>query len=698
MKSVVKIFSHLLLFLFGANTIHAQEKFFDTFAVDGSMYIGVDYYPEHWPEDRWEYDVQLMKQAGFNIVRLAEFSWAKLEPREGEFDFAWLDRAMALFAKYDIYVILGTPTAVMPVWCARKYPETLAMKADGTRIIWGGRKNNCFSNGTYRLLSERITRAMAEHYKETPNLVGWQTDNEFGGTDCRCDQCRNEFQDWLRQKYGSLDELNRAWGTHFWGLTFFTWGEIPIPDDREGSTWAISNPGASLDWMRFTSRLNVRFQDDQIRILRALCPDKFITHNFMGLYQNMDYYALARNLDIVSWDNYPTFGDAEEIQIPYSASFAADVMRGLKRQNFWIMEQTAGPHGWGAFGRNVRPGELEKICFQQLAHGADAQIWFRWRTCTVGREQYWHGLLGHDGKPLRRYQEAKQTVRDYRKLEKVLAGTTVKSDIAFIYDYDSMWALRIQPGYPGNSYQAAVSRYYNACFRAGVNTDMIPPNADFSSYKIIFAPDLYILPDEVARRLDKFVRNGGILAADCRFGVKDETSSAHARTLPGLLTETLGIRIEEYESLPSKLTYAVAGELGTFSAIQYADWVITDNATALAEYTQPWHMTSFAAVTKNNYGTGQAWYIGTVFDETNFYDRLIARLLAAAHIQTLVVPPVGVEISFREGAGKKLLFIINHTDEHKVVTIPSGKRELLSDSVTDDQIDLDRYGVVVIKL
>ncbi|MFZ0429851.1 MAG: beta-galactosidase, partial [Acidobacteriota bacterium] len=418
------------------------------YAPDGSMYIGVDYYPEHWPRDRWEYDLKLMKEAGFNLVRLAEFSWVLLEPEEGRFDFQWLDDFLALAAKYDIKAVLGTPTAVMPAWVARKYPETLAMKADGTRVVWGGRKNNCFSNGTYRLLSERITRALAEHYRDNPAVVGWQTDNEFGGTDCRCSRCLATFQDWLRDKYTSLDELNRAWGTWFWGLKMQRWDEVPIPDSREG-TWAISNPSASLDWMRFTSWLNVRFQGDQVRILRSVCPNHFITHNFMGLFQDMDYYDLARDLDFVSWDNYPFFSNWEAPGIRYSAAMAADVMRGLKGRNFWIMEQTAGPLGWANFSRNPRPGEIRLISFQQLAHGADAQVWFRWRTCTAGREQYWHGLLGHDGKPLRRYREAAQTASDYRKIQDLVKGTTVLSQVGIVYDYDSLWALRIQPGFQG---------------------------------------------------------------------------------------------------------------------------------------------------------------------------------------------------------------------------------------------------------
>ncbi len=696
----VKSFSMLLILSTSILLLHAQSKSptLKTFTSNSNMYVGVDYYPEHWPQDRWEDDIQLMKKAGFNIVRLAEFSWILLEPQEGHFEFGWLDKVLKLLDKYDMKAILGTPTAVMPAWVARKYPETLAMKPDGTRIIWGGRKNNCFSNGTYRLLSERITRAMAEHFAANPTVIGWQTDNEFGDTDCRCHHCLSEFHDWLRKKYQTIDELNKAWGTHFWGLKVQSWGEITIPDSRSGS-WAISNPSACLDWDRFTSWLNVRFQSDQVKIIREICPDHFITHNFMGLYSGLDYYELANDLDFVSWDNYPFFSNWSKPGIKYDASFAADVMRGLKQQNFWIMEQTAGPFGWDIFSRNPRPGEIRNICFQQIAHGADAQIWFRWRTCTAGREQYWHGLLGHDGKPLRRYQEAKQTASDIKKIEKYVAGTTVKSDVAFIYDYETIWALSYQPGYEGNSLHAAIRRYYNAFFRAGINVDMINPGADFTKYKLVLAPDLFILNDPIAMKLDNYVKKGGVFLTDCRFGVKDENNICHERTLPGLLSDALGIQIEEYESL-SDIEYKLKVDdkfSGSFTASQYADWITSNSAETLAAYDE-WPVTKFAAVTRNNYGNGIGWYIGTVVKENIFYDQLIKSLLNDAGIQPVIQPPKGVEVTIREGNGKKILFIINHTEKKQTINIPKGKIELLSQSKTNDTIELDVLGVAVLEL
>ncbi|MHC4423622.1 MAG: beta-galactosidase [Planctomycetota bacterium] len=687
----------LIAVLLCSNLANAKSKSYQS-AMGKEMYIGADYYPEHWPKERWETDIKLMKQAGFNIVRLAEFSWIWMEPIEGRFEFDWLDEVLELLHRYDIQAIICTPTAVMPAWCARKYPETLAMKKDGTRIVWGGRKNNCFTSGTYRLLSERITRAMAEHFKDNPTVIGWQTDNEFGGTDCQCQTCRAEFQDWLRKKYGTLDELNRAWGNHFWGLIFKAWGEITIPETGT-SFWSHGNPSACLDWKRFTSHLNIQFQADQIKILRKVCPNRFVTHNLMGFHTGINYYDFAKNLDFVTWDNYPVWWNKPDVS--YRAAAAADLMRGFKQKNFMIMEQTAGPCGWGTFSRNTRPGEIRKICYQQLAHGSDGQIWFRWRTCTAGREQYWHGLLGHDGKPLRRYNEAAQVAKEYRKLQKHLTGTTVKSDVAIIYDFDSTWALDFQAGYTGNSFEDAVRRYYDPLLRAGVNVDMVRPCADLSKYKLVLAPDLFILPDKIANNLNEFVHQGGILLTDCRTGVKDENNLCHKRTLPGLLSPMLGIRIEEYSAIGSDIEYKVTGTEsfpGSFTATKYVDWLTAENAQTLAGYDDQWHMKPFAAVTKNSYGQGKGFYVGTVIKEEAFYDQLITQLLKDAGVKALVTPQKGVEVSIRQGKGKKLLFVINHTEEPQTVNVPKGKLELLTNKKTKDTLNLDTFDVAVIKL
>jgi beta-galactosidase len=685
--------------LWGAERPSAAEYLFPQ---DGGVYVGVDYYPEHWPEERWETDLRMMRQAGFNIVRVAEFSWVLFEPKEGRYEFEWLDRWLALADKHGMKVIIGTPTAIMPAWLARKYPEALEMKSTGQRTVWGGRRHNCFSDKDYRRLSEAIAQALAKHYAANPSIVGWQIDNEFGNADCYCDKCRANFQTWLKEKYGDLSELNRAWGTHFWGQRYSDWKEIPIPNSRVGD-WAISNPSASLDWVRFMSHMQVEFCNAQVRILRESCPpSQFITHNFMGLHSSLDYYELASELDFVSWDNYPKLSPA----IPYEASLAADVMRGLKKRNFLIMEQTAGPLGWETFSRNPQPGELRKICYQQLAHGADGQIWFRWRTCTVGREQYWHGLLGHDGKENRRYREAAQVAREYQKLAPYLKGTTPRPQAAIIYDYDSIWALQFQPGYPDAGHAAAIKRYYNALFRAGCGVDIIRPGDDLSGYQLVLVPHLHVLADSVANQLVEYVKGGGVLMADCRTGVKDETNLVYARTLPGPLSPALGIEIDEYESLllgisdKETTTYKIHtdAQLGeTYTAVSYADWIRPAGAEPLARYDQA-HLQSYAAVTRHEFGEGVGWYVGTIVSEPEFYDRLIGRLLNDAKVKPLVQPPAGVEVAVRRSENRRMLFLINHSAEQKSIAAPTAIHLLPIGETVNGKVTLEPFGVAVLEL
>ena len=362
------------------------------------------------------------------------------------------------------------------------------------------------------------------------------------------------------------------------------------------------------------------------------------------------------------------------------------------------MEMSAGPAGWGTFGRNPRPGELRLVALQQVAHGADGLIWFRWRTCTAGREQYWHGLLGHDGRPLRRYREAAQTARDFHKLEKLIEGTTVKADVAILYDYDSLWATRIQPSFHGNDYQAGLRRYQRALVRAGVNVDLVSTADDFGAYRLVIAPQLYVLPDAIARKLDAYVKAGGVLLADLRTGVKDESGLCHERTLPGLLSKCLGIEIEEYDAISNGAPITGWGaDSRVLNAIQYADWIVPKSADKLAGYSD-WHLARFAALTRNAHGKGTGYYLGTVVKESEFYDELIAEVIKTARIRPVVKPPAGVEASVRQGKGRKLLFLMNESEQPQTVSVPAGKLEVLSGRKTKSELTLPRFGVAVIRM
>ncbi len=652
------------------------------------MYIGVDYYPEHWPRERWEEDARLMAEAGFNVVRLAEFAWSRMEPAEGRFEFAWLDEAIETLDRRGIRVVLGTPTASMPPWAAVKYPEVMALRPEGGREPYGHRKYACLSCEAYRMLSERITETMCGHYAGNRAVIGWQTDNEFDAHPCACDSCRRAFQDWLREKYGAIDELNQAWGTVFWSHEFGNFTEVPLP-----LTVKTVNPGMALDHKRFVTFLNAEFQRAQARIMRERCPGHFITHNFQESFTDLDYFEMAKDIDFPAWNSYPIWGKPG---LPYSSAAMADVLRGLKGGNFWTMEQVCGNQGWSYMSRSVRPGEIRRLIFQQVAHGADGFLWFRWRTCPFGWEQNAHGMLSYDGVPRRRYRECAAATRDLRSVEKEIAGTRARADVALLLDYESSWSIRVQPGFienapgwwlePGaaarlNDYREQFMRYYRALLRAGVNVDVVARDGDFSDYRLLISPELVIMPDAAAGAITGFVRNGGTLLTDLRSDLKDERNSCHQRLLPGLLRETLKIRIEEYESLAEDALIAGRRDFpGRFHGHIGCDWVIPEGAQVLAGYAND-YLKGYAALTLATSGRGRAYYVGTIAREEAFYDRLIAHALKTAGIKRSFALPPGVELASRETRDKRLHFFINHNPAARKIKLPAGikARALLGD-------------------
>ena len=665
------------------------------------MYVGVDYYPEHWAEERWRVDIALMREAGFNLVRLAEFTWYRLEPSEGRFETQWLSELVDLFADNDIAVVPGTPTAIVPSWAAQKYPEVMSTGRDGRRTVYGVRKDNCYHSGKFNALSDRIVERMTASLGEHPNVVGWQIDNEFAGPRCYCLHCLAAFRQWLQDRYGTVAALNKAWGLHFWSHDINDWEEIRFPDEA----WSC-NPSQYLDHRRFHSDVNVSYQRRQIEVVRKNSPGRFVTHNFMGFAPELNYFDLSEDLDFVSWDNYPNFGDVRrtirsdgnlDLKPRVRASAAADLMRGTKGRNFWIMEQTAGPTGWGEFGRNVWPGELRNIAYQQVAHGCDGMVWFRWRTCTAGREQYWHGLLGHDGKPGRRYAEARTTALELTGVGSRLVDSDVPAEVAIIFDYDSRWALEAQPAYCNSDYVQSALRYYEGFYRRGINVHFISSRDDLSEYRLVVASHLYILPDETAVRLNEFVKAGGVLLADCRTGVKDDTSLCHARTLPGLLTESLGIAIEEYESLEDSFVYDVQDTHGSqaYTACLYSDWIRCEAAEPLYKYTTP-HVSEFAVLTSNGYGDGEAFYLGTIIKEIAFYDELAATLLQAARLPVPKVVPDGVQVRTRCTDKHLYTFYLNHLNREVAVDLNHG-RDIITDQAVGRTATLSPMGVVIVQ-
>jgi beta-galactosidase len=660
--------------------------------------FGTDYYPEHWPEDRWPEDARLMAEAGFNVVRLAEFAWSRFELDDGQFDFDWLDRAIDLIAAHDIQVVLGTPTASPPPWLMAKQPDIFIVREDGRRATYGNRREYCPNSLPYRDYSRRIVERMAEHYADNTALIGWQIDNEFGDR-CYCPVCTRAFQDWLRRRYATLDELNERWGTVFWSHVYTDWDQIPVPLTTGGSP----NPGLALDFYRFCSDSYVGYQRMQLDILRQACPDHFITHNLMGFkYDKINYYDLARDLDFVSWDNYQrmqwTMGEGVE---PSRGALAADTMRGLKRQGFWVMEQQSGSGGWEIVSVSPRPGELRLWAYQTIAHGADAVVFFRWRTARFGTEEYWHGLLDHDGHAGRRYQEIRRMGAEVRKAGPHIAGSVLKPAVAILLSYDSRFAFQIQANNPGFSYPGHIEDLYQALHRRQVLVDVLAPTDDLAGYKLVIAPSLHVVSPSVVENLKRYVEAGGTLLVTQRSGVKDETNAVVNQRLPGLLAELCGVGVEEYDSLAPQMSNALQFELPDMDStpplaiFTWADLLKPDGAEVVARYTEDYYAGQ-PAITLNRFGQGQAAYAGALGDDT-LYATLTDWLLEISGVESVLDVPDGVEVTERWQGDRRLLFVLNHSTETRDVDLEGSFVDLLSGSRLDGSVSLAPYDVLVLE-
>jgi len=643
------------------------------------FYFGVDYYPEHWPAERWPIDAALMAEAGFNVVRLAEFAWSRLEPVQGHFDFGWLDKAMEVLAAHGLEIVLGTPTASPPPWLMQGKPELFRVRSDGTRVTYGNRREYCPSHPDYHEATRRVLTAMAAHYAGHPAVIGWQIDNEFGDR-CYCPVCARAFQGWLRHKHCTLDQLNERWGTVFWSHTYSAWDEIPVAASTGGSP----NPGLALDFYRFMSESYARYQALQVELLRAACPGHFITHNFMGFnYDQLNYFDLARGLDFVAWDNYPrTQWHTTGTITPSWAALGHDTMRGLKRRNFWVMEQQGGQGGWEMLSVAPRPGELRLWAYQAIAHGADAIVFFRWRTARYGTEQYWHGLLDHDARPGRRYAEVKRMGAELAKAGAHIHGSVARPQVAMLLSYDSRFAFQIQANNPRFSYARHFHEIYQALHDCQAAVDVIAPESDLSDYKLVIAPALHVVGKAAAENLKRYVAGGGRLLVTQRAGVKDEDNAVVNQRLPGLLAELCGVEVDEYDSLTADMENGVEFCLPAFAATgrvpvgPLCDVLQTTRATVLARYTDDYYAGQ-PAVTLNQYGSGQVVYAGAAGAEA-LYAALVGWLLAEADVRPPLAATHGVEVTERWQGRQRLLFVLNHTTTPQNITLEQPYRHLLN--------------------
>jgi len=656
------------------------------------MLIGAAYYPEHWPEERWPRDAQLMREAGLGVVRLAEFAWDRLEPKEGRYDFSWLDRVMKHLGENDVRVIMCTPSATPTAWQVAKWPDLLPIKADGSPFPFGIRRHYCPRHKGYRDACRRMTAAMAKHFGRSKQVIGWQIDNEFGGVDsgmmCYCPLCLRQWRAWLKRRYGTLDALNAAWGTDFWSQKYTAWPQIVAPVHPI----SCHNPSLHLDWRRFSSEGVAEFQQVQVDALRARVKDQWISTNFMGLFDDLDYEKIAEPLDVAGWDNYP-IGSAD----PVDPSLGHAVTRGLKQKNFLVFEQQSGAGGWNTMSATPQPGQIRMWTYHSIGHGADLVEYFRWRVCRFGTEQYWHGILGHDGEPGRRYEEVKQTAHEIARLAEALDGTEVRAPAAIWHTYDANWVIKYQPGCDEMNLWAEAKRFSKALAHRGISFDVVTPRADLGRYRLIVCPHAVILKPQHADALRKFAEGGGTVVLTARSGERLWSNLVTDQPRPGLLRPMAGCRVLEYDMVrPNrqvKIRMAAGGR--EFASFGWCDLLEAEGAETIARYAAEFYE-GMPAVTVNRVGKGRVYYVGASAEDA-FYGDLVARLSDEVGIAMRPPLPTAVEVLERVGPAGRILIVTNFSGQAQSVDIGDRGKDLLGKGTVGPKIDLEPYGVRVLK-
>ena len=625
------------------------------------MKIGVDYYPEHWDKALWEQDAALMKKTGVSVVRLAEFAWSRLEPREGEFDFSWLDEVIELFSSKGMEIVLCTPTNCPPLWLYEKYPNAVQTGRDGRKIAIGIRGHRCYNDPDFLRLADRIVELLTSRYKDNKAVVAWQIDNELEANFCFCETCTGRYREWLKEKYQTLENVNKAYKNNVWSGEYSSWNQVNPPFGSYNYAWF--NPAYMLDFNRFASDDAIEYIKRQRDIIRKNCPHVKVTTNTWFCENMIDFYREFSELDFVSYDNYPTTKLPENSEECYSHAFHLDLMRGIKKQNFWVMEQLSGGMGsWAPMSRMPSPGMIKGYSLQAFAHGADTVVHFRWRTAVGGAEMHWHGLIDHSNVPSRRFFEFSELCKTAKELED-LKGSKIKSEVAILYSTDSEYAFKIQPQTDSMYYLEQLKLLHNAFLKLGVNVDVVSEKDSFEGYKVIAAPELYVTDEMVAKRLYTAAENGASIILTNRCGVKDEHNNCIMSPLPTVFRTLVGASVEEYDPIGYDSIDVRFADGEIFKAKQWCDIIKPETAEPIAFYDDD-YFKGKCAVAKNNVKKGTAFYIGTV-GEKKLYQKIVKEALELSGVDFIEGIPDGIEVTTRESQNKKAWFIFNNTNLKK---------------------------------
>ncbi len=665
------------------------------------MRIGVDYYPEHWDRSRWKTDAQMMVDANIKVVRIGEFAWSLYEPEEGRFKFDWMDEVMDFFNQYGIRVVLCTPSATPPKWMTDRYPEIYQDDIHGNSKIFGTRKHYCFNSSLYRHKTRLLVEKIAARYAEHPALEAWQVDNELGWsntTRCYCSKCSEKFKAWLKNKYKTIDNLNQKYGTIFWSQIYSSFEELILP--KAGACYDTchdtqgQNPGLLLDYYRFSSDSVISFMEESVQSIRKY-SDKPITTNMLDASVNsgtgIDYFKLSETLDFVSWDNYIEFqwGIAKDVVVAKDHA----LMRSYKKKPFWVMEEQSGSCGWSKMGPTPTPGKLRLWTYQSVANGADTVVYFRWRACPFGTEENWHGILNHDGKPNRRYEEISRIGKEMELLSKTYGALQPSSRVAIIKSFDSEWSHSIHKHVEGFHYDQLLLSYYQPFYNMGIAVDFVRADEDLSGYVLVLAPAFLMPNDKEKANLEEYVKAGGKLFLTFRSGIKDVYNNMLTKTVPGAFQELTGIQVHDYDPQMGKQT-KISTVFGVGTACLWCDIITPVSASTLGIYIGDFY-SGQSCFTVNTYGTGEVYYLGCDLDEAAM-DRLVRYLLTQAKLPLNLYNLPGVEILESTDGIHNVLFIMNHNDYPTVLALEHDYNEMISGRAVVGTICIEPYGVAIL--
>jgi beta-galactosidase len=642
----------------------------------------------------WREDVRLMREAGVNLVSVGIFSWSRLEPEPGRFEFGWLDTVLDLLHEGGVQADLATATASPPPWLSQ-HPEMLPVTADGVKLWHGARQHYCPSSPVYRGGAKRLVTAMAERYGKHPALAMWHVGNEYGChvAACWCDVSAAAFRDWLRERYGSVDGLNEAWGTDFWSQRYSSWDEVIPP--RRTPTWP--NPSQQLDFMRFSSDALLECYEIEHEVLKRVTPEVPVTTNFMGFFKPLDYWKWAAREDVVSHDSYPDPSDARAGML---AAMSGDLMRSLGEGRPWVlMEQTTHRVNWREINVAKEPRQMRLWSLQAVARGADGVMFFQWRQSRAGAEKHHSAMVPHGS------LEASPTWHDVVELGGQLgrlepvAGSRSEADVAIVLDWESWWALEL-PSKPSGALRQMqqIEAYYEPLWEQNVLVDFVHPEAYLSRYRLVLVPNLYLVSDSGASHLTAYVEGGGTLVMSFFSGIVDVSEHIRLGGYPQPFRATLGLDVIDFHPLAANAEAGLKFADGSAGVGRiWSENIELAGAEALATFAAG-HLEGKPAVTRRRSGKGTAIYLATQPDA-----KAMARVLDLARSTAGVTPtadvPKGVEVVRRSGRGKSFVFFLNHRDVAVDVPITEAGENLIDGTqVHAGLMRLDARDVAVIRV